>query len=51
MAGYNRRRDLVPYASNYIIYEYPTIREYALVLIVIAAYSDSVSPIRRECLA
>ena len=50
MAGYNGRRDLVPYASNYIVYEYPTIQEYALVLIVITAYSDSVSLTRRECL-
>ena len=50
MAGHDGRRDLVPHASNYIVYEYPTIREYALVLIVIAAYSNSVSPIRREYL-
>ena len=50
MAGYDGRGDLVPYASNYIVYEYPTIREYALVLIVIAAYSNSISFIRRECL-
>ena len=42
MAGYDRKKDLVFYVSNYIVYKYPTIREYDLVLIVITAYSNSI---------
>jgi len=42
ITGYNRRKNLVLYISNYIIYLYPTIQEYAPILIVITAYSDSV---------
>ena len=42
-------KDLDLYASNYIVHEYPTIREYAFMLILITAYSDSVSPREREC--
>ena len=42
MAGHDGRKDLVLHASNYIVHEYPTVQERNLVLIVIAAYSDSV---------
>ena len=42
MAGYDGRKDLVLYASNYIVYEYPTIRETRS-----CAYSDN--GLQRQC--
>jgi len=42
MAGHDGRKNLVLHASNYIVYLYPTIQEYAPVFIVIAAYSNSI---------
>ena len=42
VAGHVGRKNLVLYASNYIVHLYPTTQEYAPVLIVVTAYSDSV---------
>ena len=47
MAGHDGRKDFVLHASNYIVHEYPTVQGNVLVLIVITAYSDSVSPRER----
>jgi len=49
MAGHDGRKNLVLHASNYIVHLYPTAQEDAPVLIVVTAYSDSVTT-RRECL-
>jgi len=49
MVGYDGRKNLVFYAINYIVYLYPTIQKIPSILIVIAAYSDSVIT-TRECL-
>jgi len=50
MAGHDGRKNLVLHASNYIVHLYPTVQKPPSVLIVIAAYSDSVTTKRRECL-
>jgi len=47
MAGYNGRKNLVLYASNYIVHLYPTAQEDAPVLIEVTAYSDSVNNTER----
>ena len=47
MAGHDGRKNLVLHASNYIVHLYPTVQESSPVLIVIAAYSDSVTTTER----
>jgi len=47
--AYDRRKNLVLHASNYIVHLYPTTQKYPPVFIVITAYSDNVRNIR-ECL-
>jgi len=47
MAGHDGRKNLVLHASNYIVHLYPTVQKLPSVLIVIAAYSDSVNTFER----
>jgi len=47
MAGHNGRKNLVLHASNYIIHLYPTVQKAPSILIVIAAYSNSVTTYER----
>ena len=51
LAGHDGRKNLVLHASNYIVHLYPTVQKSPSVLIVIAAYSDSViTPRESACL-
>jgi len=51
IAGHDGRKNSVLHASNYIVHLYPTVRKSSSVLIVIAAYSDSVTtPRESACL-
>ena len=47
MATHDRRKNLVLHASNYIVHLYPTAQEHAPMLIVVTAYSDSVTISKR----
>ena len=48
ITGHNGRKNLVFHASNYIVHLYPTIQKSPSVLIVIAAYSNSVTTPRES---
>ena len=48
IAGHNGRKNLVLHASNYIVYLYPTVQKPPSVLIVITAYSNSVTTLRES---
>ena len=49
MAGYDGGKNLVLHVSNYIVHLYPTVQKSPSVLIVIAAYSDSVTTEESTC--
>ena len=48
MAGHDGRKNSVLHASNYIVHLYPTVQKPPSVLIVITAYSNSVTTLRES---